>query len=453
MLKKVPFPVLVLFFCSTVLSCPPPEVPVHYYITGHAYDCMNGAPVPNAAVRYGELSGVSGTDGSFSIDLGTAAGVMSQPMGWSAPGYRFMYVDPVRVDTAEDNVMTIHLEPLSEALYSRKEIRCRVYDSGGIEITTAESVILGVLPRNGKIGAWQATSYNGTDNCYDFEPNRHSADCLVLAIVDMPFASSADSFFVHLTGVDLSGPGTVDLRFDEPASGYTGVTLTAESTDSAASAQYDTSYGFFPVIGTFVDDAGPETKIGGEVEFSDGTSETFTVYNPAGWRWYWSQRGAFDTVSLPPGVKAFMSTGAFSSMSAAVTLPALDSGRGPDALPDSGTWLYDPAAGSLSIGAVAGTQIYQYNVLDTTAEPDDITFGTMVLFGNSRVLPSWLNLVIADDSPRTMYLTLMDTDLEAYEPWMTGLDNYPPSAAFGVVMDWVVVPSPQPVPFVKEFSF
>jgi hypothetical protein len=441
--KKVFFPSLALISCFIAFSCAPSAThnPTHYFITGHVYDGMNGAPVFNATFRYGSDSGTTDEDGAFSVDLGTTEGTRNEAMGFTAPGYGFKYVDPVRLDTADDNDLLIRLTPLTDALYSVRDIECTIFDDTATEITTAAQVILAILPMNGIYGAVSVDEYDDDRDCYFFSTRVHSDNCLVLAMVQMP--DPADSFVVHKMNIDLNASEPVELRFDQPAAGYSAVTLTVDSDNCTASGQYITPYGLLPIVCKF--DDGAQTHLDAEVTFDDGTPKTVSVYNPGGWRTIWLQQMK-DYVTYAPDVKTIMSTTAVTDPSAAVTIPALDAGRGPTAAPDTDTWDYDAATGEISIDAVADTQLYQFIVLDGLAGPI-INFGTIVSFESSIVLPAWVNSIINEDSPRTMGLALMDTDLSGYSLEMMNRDTYPESTLFGSI-----APA-GPVPYNKTFDF
>jgi hypothetical protein len=440
---------LAAVFCVIAISCVPPVTPgvTHFYITGNIYDGMNGAPVPGAIFRYGSASGAAEADGSFSVDLGTTAGVFSEPMGFSAPGSSFMYIDAVRVDTAESNTLVIRLKPLSDFLYTTKDAHCTIYETNGTtEITDATRVLLAVLPMNGIVGASETTAYSA--GYYTLQTKRHSANCLVLIWVERP--DSTQSFFAHRANVDLSGSEPINLRFDQPTTGYSGIDLTADATDSYSEGLYTTPYGLFPVVVKYVDDDGlpgplPVTRIRSNVEFSDGITESLTVYNPDNWQCYWSQR-RFDAAYPGTSVRVLMSTTAIAAMPPALTLPVVGAGLGPNADPNLGSWLYTAVTGTLSIDAITDTQIYQYVVVNTEATPD-INIGTIVSFGNSLVLPVWLNAIVREDSPRNILMQPMETDLAGYNLEMVSRDNYPPSSHFGVLI------SPTFSPYSKDFAF
>jgi hypothetical protein len=431
--------------CLVVLSCAPPEsTPTHSQITGHVYDGMNGAPVPNATVRYGNGSGTTGADGAFSIDLGTTAGVLEEAMGFSASGYGFMYIDQVKVDTAGTNNLVVRLKPLTEILYPVKTVHCKIFETNGTtEIVDATRVILAVLPMNGRRSdtAAQTTSYDGGEECYVLWTNRHSDDCLVLILVERP--TTAQSFCAHLTGVDLSGSEPVDLVFVEPTVGYTDVVLTAESPASQAEGQFVTPYGLLPMVCTYDDTDSSQTVLKTTVEFgADGTTETVTVYNPDNWPCSWLQKGV-DGAYGGTSTHALMSTTAIGTMASSVTLPDLNAGLGPSSDPVETSWQYDAVAGSISIDAIPDARLLQFAVVNASPA---FNLGTIVSFSNPVVLPAWLNDIISADSPRSMYMIPMDTDLVAYELDMANRDTYPAPAGFGVLLDGST-------PFEKDFAF
>ena len=440
MSKRIVFHGLILAACAIALSCTPPDAPLptHYSITGHAYDGANGAPVFNATFRYGSAMTVTGADGAFSLDLGTAAGVRNEPMGFSAPGYRFMYVETARLDTADANVMTIRMKPLADTLYAVKDVQCKVYNSVGTEIATASRVYLVILPMNGIPATYTTTTYDAGRSCYFFSTRIHSGVCLVEVLVQMPVP--AQSFFLYKTAVNLNAAEPINLRFDQPVTGSSDISLTVDTTACTASGLYLTPYGLLPILATYSD--GGITSSGSSIPFTSGTTKTVSVYNPEGWQGFWTQQ-LLDTTTYPANMKVFMATSAIAAPSATVVIPAMDMGRGPTVVPDTGTWAYNAATGALSIDAVTGTQLYQYTVFDGSA----LTLGTIVSFTNSAVLPAWVNAIVADDSPRTMDLILMDTDLVGYSLDMVNRDTYPPAARFGAML------SAGGIPFSKAFTF
>ncbi|OHD72115.1 MAG: hypothetical protein A2177_06135 [Spirochaetes bacterium RBG_13_68_11] len=369
-------------------------------------------------------------------------------MGFSASGYTFMHFDPVRVDTADANEMVIRLKPLTDVLYSVKDVHCTIYETDGTtEITDATLVRLAVLPMNGIVGAAQTpTHVAGAPGYYSLAINRHSADCLALIWVERP--ATTLSFSAHLTGVDLSGSEPITLRFDEPAAGdYRELDLTAETIFSEAEGQFVSPYGLLPVVCKYVDDDGPQTLIKTTVEFSDGTMETVTFYNPDNWPCFWMQRG-IDATYVGTSARVLMSTTAIGVTTGdQLTLPALSAGLGPSSDPDLGSWAYDAIAGSISIDPITDAQLLQFTVLNTEATPD-INVGTIVSFSNPQVLPTWVNDLVSYDSPRTMLMMPMDTDLAVYELDMVNRDTYPASAHFGVLLT-----SGTYQPFSKDFAF
>jgi len=444
--KKIIFLSLAAFVCIIAFSCSPPTnpaEPTHYFITGRMYDSLNGAPVSGATFRYGDASVVSGSDGAFSIDMGTTADVLDSPMGYSAAGYSFMYINPVRVDLAAANDVVVRLKPLTDVLYTVKSLQCKIYDDSAVEITDDVTVTLAVLPRNGTYTAMQVNTYDDARACYYFETRTHSSDCMVLAWIAMP--DPADSFFVHKTGVDLNGPEPIQIRFDEPAAGYSDVALTVDTIACKAGGFYLTPYGLFPILTKFTD--GGVIQTAGQVSFTDGTPKTISVYNPDNWQCLWAQE-LLDAayVGAEGGIRKFMSTTAIAAPSPAITIPALNTGIGPGADPVLASWAYDSAAGTISIDVVPDAQVYQFVVLDNLG-PASVNFGTIVSFSNSTTLPAWVNEIVRNDSPRTMMLMVMTTDLAAYGLDLVSRDTYPPSTRFGLL-------SQDPVnPYVKAFDF
>jgi len=431
--------------CLVVLSCAPPgTTPIRRQITGHVYDGVNGSPVSNATVRYGSGSDTTGADGAFSIDLGTTAGIFSEPLGFSASGYGFMYVDQVEVDTAVPNDLVVRLKPLTEILYPVKTVHCTIFETNGTtEIVDATRVILAVLPMNGRLSdaAAQTTAYDGGEECYVLSTNRCSDDCLALICVERP--TTSQSFCAHLTSVDLSGPEPVDVVFVEPSAGYTDIDVSADSAASQAEGQFVTPYGLLPMVCTYYDADSSETVLKTTVEFgADGTAETVTVYNPDTWPCFWLQRGAGGAVGS--SLQVLMSTAAIGAMASSVTLPSLDAGLGPSSDPALASWTYDAAAGSISIDPITDAQLLQFMVVNASPA---FNLGTIVSFSNPVVLPAWLNDVISADSPRSMYLMPMDTSLAAYTLDMANRDTYPASADFGLLLNG----SSQP--FSKVFDF
>ncbi len=444
--KKIVFLCLAALVCIMAFSCSPPAnpaEPTHYFITGHMYDSLNGAPVSGATFRYGDASGISGSDGAFSIDMGTTADVRSEPMGFSAPGYSFMYINPARVDLADANDVVVRLKPLTDVLYMVKSLQCKIYDDSAVEITDDVTVTLAVLPRNGIYTPMQVNLYDDARACYYFESRTHSSDCLVLAWIAMP--DPADSFFVHKTGVDLNGPEPIQIRFDEPDTGYSDVALTVDTIQCTAGGFYMTPYGLLPILAKFTD--GGVLQVDGQIDFTDGTVKTVSVYNPGNWQCLWSQQ-SLDAgyVGAEGGIKRFMSTTAIAAPSPAITIPALDTGIGPGEDPVLASWTYDSAAGAISVDAVAGAQLYQFSVFDNLVA-DPINFGTIVSFSSSASLPAWVNGIVKNDSPRTMLMSVMATDLAAYDLELVSRDTYPPSTRFGVLSQTPAMP------FIKEFSF
>jgi hypothetical protein len=444
MVKRIVLLGLAAVAVIMTVSCTPPETPTHFNITGHFYDGMNGKPVPNAVLRYGSAIGTSGADGAFSVDIGTTAGVHNEDMGFNAPGYTFWIIDPARLDTADTNDVAIRLKPLSKALYSMKDIRVNIYDTVGTEITDSTNVIIAILPRNGIVQAFQATSYNG-GGYYSFPVNAHSTDCLVLLWITRPDPNQ--SFFMHRIGVNLETSEPISLRFDQPlASAYSPIAMTADSTDCSASGQFITPYGLLPVLFTYIDDSGPTRVFNSSVEFSDGVTESVDIYDPDGWQCFFVQQGQDTGYVGGSDYKNLMSTTAFAAVSTTLTLPALNSGLGPSADADLTSWQYNNATGSISIDAVADTQLYQFQVLDQFSS-SAINYGIIISFSNSLVLPAWANAIVGEDSPRTMLMIPMQTDLTAYDLEFINRDTYPVSTHFGALQ------LTSAIPLNKQFNF
>ncbi len=99
MIKRIFLAGLSLLFVFFFFSCPAQQGGTSYTITGTIHDAYNGALIPGATFRFADKSSTTGSDGAFSIDLGTTGGVLTGSVGVSANGYSFAYIDTIEVNT------------------------------------------------------------------------------------------------------------------------------------------------------------------------------------------------------------------------------------------------------------------------------------------------------------------------------------------------------------------
>jgi hypothetical protein len=440
MIKRIFLAGLSLLFVFFFFSCPAQQGGTSYTITGTIHDAYNGALIPGATFRFADKSSTTGSDGAFSIDLGTTGGVFNGSVGVTANGYSFTYIDTIEVNTADNNQITIKLHPLSNVTYTPKVLHCKIYDTDGTTEITDASVTLATMSKNGSLigAAGQGVTYDSGNGYYPFTTITYSADSMVFALATFT-ADHTKDFIVHKTGVDLSGPGPIDVSLTKPSTGFHDVSVTVDSVNCQAQGNYITPYGTIPIFARYTTLG--NSVLSNSIVFLDGTTtETVTVYNPDSWQCFWAQM-RHDTAYTGTGYKNLISSSAIMALPSAVTIPSIDAGIGPTADPNLSSWQYNYTTGALSIDAVAGALSYQYGVVDASS----ITWGSIVLLNNAATLPSWLTSILYGKSPLTFSLTLVGSDLTAYKLSFASLDTSPPSARLGLLQ------AGQNTPYTKTF--
>jgi len=94
--------VAALAFLPSCTLHPPPEGLSGGKLSGKVYDSINGDPIPGVALRFGSLSAVSASDGTFSLPLGEGEGTLVA--GWLLfkQDYQFTLIDRVSIDAGRD---------------------------------------------------------------------------------------------------------------------------------------------------------------------------------------------------------------------------------------------------------------------------------------------------------------------------------------------------------------
>ncbi len=323
--------------------------------------------------------------------------------------------------------------------YTPKVLHCKINDTDGTTEITDAAVTLATMAKNGSLigAAGQGVTYDSGNGYYPFATSTYSADSMVFAWAIFT-ADHTKDFIVHSTGVDLSGPGPIDVSLTKPSTGFHDVSVTVDSANCEAQGNYITPYGTIPIFARYTTQG--NSVLNNSIVFLDGTTtETVTVYNPDSWQCFWAQM-KHDTAYSGTGYKNLMSTSAIMVLPSAVTIPSIDAGIGPTADPNLSSWQYNYTTGALSIDAIAGTLSYQYAVSDAT-----ISWGTIVLLNNAATLPAWLTSILYGKSPLTFSLTPVGSDLTAYKLSFANLDSFPPSARLGLLQ------ASQNNPYTKTF--
>ncbi len=374
-------PIFAMFIVLILAGCPVGTPPaVHHFLTGKVIDLRTGVGVPGATVELADLSATTASDGSFSIGLGSAGGTVSGSVCVYAAGYGVIYAVPVSVDAGKDTAMTVFGWPSSPPLTTRS-VKIKILDSTSTEIPVDTNVMYAILNSAG--GSENNTTFYSAYVAGGIvvESPTFGTDCLVAAT-----AFLGTRFSVMARQLDLSALSTT-VTLTQDSVSTTTVNLAGDTDGNGGTLSFMTPYGSF-LADNFTLAGSPAVR-------------TISVANPYGYGASWMQGQTIANYLGSGLVKTLVSVSSAASVAANVTLPAVNTSLGPNAIPDSDSIGY--GGGVLSIAPVSGTDVYAFLLLDETMN----TFvGFMLSTGPSVTLPQWLQSQLDGHSVRVAFVPL-----------------------------------------------
>lgn len=350
-------------------------------LAGTIRDSRTGAPVAGVAVDYAGHSATSAADGSYRIDLADESGTVSGPFCAHASGYEVMYISPALL-SGSDESLSFSLTPLSTASYPTRTITLVIRDSTGNQIPN--NTMFGYWIFNSSGGctgtAW-SPSYYVTDGFVVTSPT-FGSDCLVAVLV---FTGSP--WNVMTDHVNLSSSVTVPLVQDATPGHTTAVTVTGNG--DTGNVCFDSPYGIFLAS-----------------NFSVPPSAALQITNPLGYNVFWTQSKTV-TDYLPGVDKSYAVSSTPVALASSVTLPNVDTSIGPTAAPVIASMTY--SGGTLSIPPVAGANLYQFTI-------NDSTLGNVTVMSSdaSVALPSWMITQLSGHSDSVSLMAIyVDISMDA----------------------------------------
>lgn len=395
-------------------------------VSGTIYDSYSTEPVAGVTVSFGGTSTTTDGNGVFSLTITQTPedGTLKGDFLMYDDGYQFIYIEEILIDVDTTYDLNIPITPQSTIGYTTKEVTGDIFHSDGTtEIIMLSALDIDILNGNG--------SHNASDlyiDSYSINTPVFGDDCLLSGFAEI----GADSFMFMEPDTDLSGASPITLDITEPAPGTIDtISITFNTIGNTAYGMYSSPYGFVPIVGRYLYDAG----LGEDVRITKGltcdqTSEDVDIYNPQDWQAYWRQEELDDDFNLEytGHEKRYVRSGSIGNITSTVSLPAIDTSLGPDepANPDSLSFSGD----DLAQDAVAGADIFYYTASDdATGNP----LGTIISSGQSITLPDEVQSVFQGISVRFNF-TVRGYDTPGYElDFLEDTQLIPPATKYGEV--------------------
>jgi len=118
-----------------------------YSLSGTVRDTKTGAAVSGLTVDFATYTAGTGSDGSFTIDLGDGGGIVSGAFCVHGTGYSILYATPLSLDTSKDSQVSLLVSATSA--YPTHSVTIKVFDSNLAEIAAGTYVEYNILNRDG----------------------------------------------------------------------------------------------------------------------------------------------------------------------------------------------------------------------------------------------------------------------------------------------------------------
>ena len=337
-------------------------------LSGKLVDSGTGAPLAGGTVDFAGHSATSGTDGSYSLDLGQSTGTVTGTLCVHATGFVTNLFEGISVD-ANATARWV-LQRIDNTGLPGHDVNLHIYElqsnpSTPTEIPDGTPIFVSLFNENGAGGRdWK--TYN--DGGYQYY-NHVSGDSCVLAVyVDLSAVPGMHSFNVIKENVSVpaASQDIPDVVLNENPDSEATMTISGAAALNNATLYLAFPNGLFPALDLTLDSSAQATLL-----FS----------NPAAYKGFWVQ--SFDSTVFACSPLAPVAT--------SVTLPAMPS-LGPLLPPDSSSLAYE--SGTLSVSPVDGAMGYNFWLLDTSYNLVGIIGGV----GPSVTLPAWMQAQLAGAS-------------------------------------------------------
>ncbi len=359
-------------------------------LSGKVIDDGSGQAVSGLTVEFANYSATTAGDGSFTIDLGQATGIITGAFSMHGTGYSTLYISGCSLDAGVDTNITYFIHLANSSAYPSHTITGKVYEkqtnpSIPTEVGDNSGITIFVFNKNGARGSGGSYTYNQSSG-YMTETTAFGSDCLIAAYVS---PSGKSPFNVILTSVDLTS-STTTLDLTQELTHTTPVTVNGDATGNMGSLTLISPYRSFSA---------------GGVMFSSSTSASMNVTNPYGYSGIWSQVKQVTNSPQPGYNKMSISCSSSTPIGTSVTLPAIDDSLGPTGRADPATLSY--VSGTLSVSPVPGATIYRFE-LNENGSGNNVA--SIISTTPSVSLPSWFSSQLATMSIRVAIVP-MDSNL------------------------------------------
>lgn len=333
------------------------------FLTGTLRDYVTGEPVAGATVDLDGTSVVTGDDGKYSLSMGTSGNIETRCFSFGKTGYQAQcYLMPIDCSGDIDMGRIMLYGINSPAGYATKTISGKIYqipEGGGavveIDYTKVNNSRVTVVNTNGGTNgrvpnqAELNMAYTGTG--YSVPVVTFGLDCtVILEISSWKDVYRTTPLIVIKQHVDLSSPETV-VDFTETV----GSTITVTGDPDAGAKGNTVRCSLIVPSGSYWF----PTKT-----FSGSNTLSYTVINPFDYPVQWKQW--FDNSTEIPGFyKDYFAGTASSIMTSSVTLPKIPVVTGMNTPLNIAGIAYSD--GIISIPAVPGANMYQFNFVSETA--------------------------------------------------------------------------------------
>ena len=360
-------------------------------LSGKVFDDSSGQAVSGLTVEFASYSATTAGDGSFSIDLGQATGIITGAFSVHGTGYCTFYVSGCSLDASVDTNITWFMQPANFSAYPVHNITGHVYEKQTSTTTPTEigdnsGITTYVFNKNGARAGSNGFYYTyNRSSGYNTNTTAFGSDCLVAASVS---PSGKTPFNVVVNSVDLSlSPQTLNLTQD--LAHTTTVTVNG-AVGNMGSLSLVSPYRVFSV---------------GGVTFTSSPSAQMNVTNPDGYSGIWSQMKQVTDFPILGYNKMSVSCSSIAPIGTPVTLPAIDDLLGPTGRADPATLSY--SSGTLSVSPVAGATAYRF-VLTENVSGNNVA--NILSTTPSVSLPSWFSSQLATLSIRVAIVP-MDSNM------------------------------------------
>jgi hypothetical protein len=337
-----------------------------YTLSGTVTDKTSGAGIAGAIFHYAGVSETTGSDGKFSMDLGSSTAIINGYLSVDASGYEIDAIDSVTLDPKSNLAIIIKLQPNSTTGYTKHTLTGRVYQADGTTEISDSQVDIQVLSIDGRNHRSSVVYSPGTG--FSLDSLFFGADCLVTVS-----ASSLSSQATLMKKVNLSGSTTTVDFID--ASGPSAIALAGSGNWTQAMLYLVSPYGNFEI---------------GRVNY--GGSGTVNYSNPFGYSGFsLSYYGISDSPSTGDN-KTYYSCGSSGTLGSSMTLPTIDTSLCPSADVMNIAYLN----GLLSFDPVAGAN--EYLILIYASDGSTIRLFSQT---TSFSVPIWLQTKLSGQTLQT----------------------------------------------------